>query len=385
MKPQRLFVLLGSVALALATLTGMAAPATAASTPPPSQRPHPKGTPSPKRPHPRLNQALAPGVNLLSIQTSPSVPGAKFTFAGVTVTADSAGVASMQISPAQRQLLRQNRAGELQVTTPTVDVRQGVRAQFSGWYKDGDYRAGVESQIATFEFEYLTSFNFTNPKGRAVSPALLTSMQLQSSVGEIIDLDSADPLWLQGSQMDGLDSKEIFYKVNSVVVAGSNVVNSAQQRLYPAQQSVNTLTLLFFSARFVATDAMFGGGIGKGIELTYPDGSVREFSFGKAHAVTVDDLPRGDYHVTVVGGGLRMARPVSISRTQEADLDVISYLDVAVVGVAMAILALAILWLGLQLRRRHHGYSRRMARQARRDRKAEKRQAVAGTAAVQQP
>jgi hypothetical protein len=383
MKPQRLFIVFAALAVAVAMLAGLASPAMAASTPPPSKRPHPKGTPPPKRPHPRLNQALPPGVNLLNIQTTPPVPGAKFTFAGTTVSADASGIASMQITPAQRQLIRQNRAGELQVTTPTVEVRKGVRAQFSGWYKSGDYRSGVESQIATFEFEHLTTFNFTNPKGRVVSPTLLSSMQLQSSIGEVIDLESAAPVWLQSSQIDGLDSRDVFYKINSVVVVGSNVVNSGQQRFYPSQQSLTTVTLLFFSARFVATDAMFGGGIGRGIELQYPDGTVRTFNFSRGHAVTVDDLPRGDYHVTVVGGGLRMARPVSISRTQQADLDVISYLDVGVVGAALLVLALVILWFGLQLRRRHRGYSRRMARQARRARKAAK-QPVTGTAAVEQ-
>jgi hypothetical protein len=389
MKARHALTILAPVVMAAAMLAGSATPAIAANTPPPTQRPHPKGTPPPKRQHPKLNQALPPGINLLSIQTTPPVPGAKFTFAGVTVTADPSGIATMEITPVQRLVLRDNRAEQLQIATPTVDVRQGMRAQFTGWFKDGVYRAGVESQTATFEFDYLTSFNFANLKGRVVAPSLMSSMQLQSSVAETVDIESADPVWLQGTQIvtggNGPESKDIFYKINRVVVAGSNVVNSAQQRFVPSQQQVTTVKLLFYSARFVATDAMFGGGIGKGIDLQYPDGKVRHIPFARGHAVTVDDLPRGDYHVTVVGGGLRMARPVSISRNQEADLDVITFLDVAVVGIALVVLALVIFWFGLQLRRRHRGYNRRQARQARRERKAAQRPIAGAAAAVDRP
>jgi hypothetical protein len=161
-------------------------------------------------------------------------------------------------------------------------------------------------------------------------------------------------------------------------------VNSAQQRFIPSKEQLASVKLLFYSVRFVAADAMFGGGIGKGIDLQYPDGTTRNIPFAKGHAITVDDLPRGDYHVTVVGGGLRMARPVSVSRNSEADLDVISFFDVAVVGIALLVLALAIAWFGLQLRRRHRGYNRRLARQARRDRQAAQQSVPGAAAAVEQ-
>jgi hypothetical protein len=388
MKARRVLTVLAPVALGLAVLAG-ASPATAANTPPPSQRPHPKGTPAPKRAHPKLNQALPQGFNQLTIQTVPTVAGAKFTFAGATITTDRNGIATMFITPAQRLLIRDNRAGELTAATETVDLGKEARAQFTGWFKDGVYRAGVESQVATFEKEYLTSFAFTNPKGRYVAPSLLSSMELQSSIGETVELDRADPVWLQGTQIIGVgsgpQSRDIFYKINRVVVAGSNVVNSAQQRFTPGEPTPATVKLLFYSARFVAVDAMFGGGIGTGVDLQYPDGTVRRIPFGRDHAVTVDDLPRGDYHVTVVGGGLKMARPVSISRNQNADLDVISFLDVAVVGSALGVLAIVILWLGLQLRRRHRGYNRRLARQARRERRAARGPIPGGGPVIEQP
>jgi hypothetical protein len=391
MNGRRILTLLAPACLATALLAGAASPVAAANTPPPTQRPHPKGTPAPKKPHPVLNQALPRGFNRLDIQTVPPVPGAQFKFADATITTDKAGIASMLITPAQRLLLLDDRTAHLDAVTQVVEVEPGKkRAQFTGWFGIGtSYKSGVQSEIATFEFEYLTHFNFTNLKGREVAPSLMSSMQLQSSIGETVDLDRPDPVWLQGTQLttgsNGPVSKDISYKINRVVVAGSNVVNSAQQRFIPSKEQLASVKLLFYSVRFVAADAMFGGGIGKGIDLQYPDGKTRNIPFAKGHAITVDDLPRGDYHVTVVGGGLRMARPVSVSRNSEADLDVISFLDVAVVGVALLVLALAILWFGLQLRRRHRGYNRRLERQARRDRQAAQQSVPGAAAAVERP
>jgi hypothetical protein len=121
MKARRVLTVLAPVALGVAVLAG-ASPATAANTPPPSQRPHPKGTPAPKRTHPKLNQALPQGFNQLTIQTVPTVAGAKFAFAGATITTDGNGIATMFITPAQRMLIRDNRVRNSLVGSRTAST-----------------------------------------------------------------------------------------------------------------------------------------------------------------------------------------------------------------------------------------------------------------------
>ncbi len=322
------------------------------------------GPPPPKRAHPTIGPA--PGLRSLTIKTIPPTPGATFTFEGQSFTTAADGAVTVTITQQQRDLLATNRNDALVVTSPTVNVSKDIRANFAGWYGNGSYKSGVETQTATFSYDYLTSFKFVNTKGDPVQPSLLSSMELKSSVGATIDLRSTDPVWLQGRLVTpgagGVDVRDVSYRINEVIVAGSNVVNAAQQQFFPTQRTTATVRLLFFSVRFVATDAMLGGGVGKSIELQYPDGKVRTIALGPTHSVTVDDLPRGDYHVTVVGGGLRMARPISISRNQEADLDVITYLDVGLVALAILIVAAVVLWFGLSMRRRHHGTGRRAAR-----------------------
>ncbi|HEY7134457.1 MAG TPA: hypothetical protein VIB48_05275 [Acidimicrobiia bacterium] len=375
---------LAFAAIAAVVLVAVAAPAYAATTA--TTTPKAKTPPPPPRPHPKVNPDLPPGVRLLRIVTVPPIAGATFTFGGVTTTTGDAGDAQLSITAAQRSQLVADRNGTLTLTNPTVAVDPGIRSVFTGWSGNGSYRQGIETQTATFRTEYLVGFRFVNRRGAPVTPNLLQSMQLQSSVGETIDLKTADPIWVQGSQVvtgsQGLEARDIFYKINRVVVAGSNVVNSAQQRFFPSQTSTVNVRLLFYTVRFVATDAMFGGGIGKGIDLQYPDGRVRHVDFGKGHAVTVDDIPRGDYHVTVIGGGLKMSRPVSISRDQQADLDVISYLDVGIVGLALGAVALAVLWFGLRLRQRHRGQDARPTRRAKRQERAAKREQAREAAAL---
>jgi hypothetical protein len=353
---RRVLSLVGLVALvALVVSVFVSTAATAAFAAPPPQRPHPVLGP-------------APGLRTLKITTIPAVAGATFTFEGQTITTGKDGVATTTITQEQRDRLSDPvvRNDAIVVTSSSVSVAKDVRANFSGWYGNGSYKEGVETQTATFSFDYLTSFVCMNKKGDPVQPSLLQSMQLKSSVGATIDLKSPDPVWLEGRRVTpgsgGVDVRDISYRINTVKVAGSNVVNSAQQQFFPTRRTTATVKLLFFSVRFVATDAMFGGGVGKKINLEYPDGKIRTFTLGSQHSVTVDDLPRGDYHVTVLGGGLRMARPLNISRNQQADLDVITYLDVGLVVLVLAVVAAAVLWYGLVLRRRHKGVGRRDAR-----------------------
>ena len=79
-------------------------------------------------------------------------------------------------------------------------------------------------------------------------------------------------------------------------------------------------------------DALLGFPIGSAVRLEYPErqGRARE-ALGPGGELTLESLPRGDYRVSVDALGISSSRPVALSRDQEVQLQVISWLDVAVV------------------------------------------------------
>ena len=124
------------------------------------------------------------------------------------------------------------------------------------------------------------------------------------------------------------------------------VVNRGQQKLRPQGDGSLAVQLLFYSAHFSAQDALFKTRIGSGINLQHPDGVWESYPFDANGEVTVDKLPRGDYVVTVDAPGRSFARPVSVSRDQVVDLEVLSYLDIALVMGGVTFLAMSLLLIG---------------------------------------
>ena len=100
-----------------------------------------------------------------------------------------------------------------------------------------------------------------------------------------------------------LVSKQLDYRIQSVLVGGNNVVNRAQQAFTPLHKHHVSVRLLFYSARVSARDALFGFGIGSGILLEYPDGRVQHHAFPDGHRLRLPALPRGAYHISVDTNG----------------------------------------------------------------------------------
>jgi hypothetical protein len=197
------------------------------------------------------------------------------------------------------------------------------------------YRSGEipeEYQQATFDMEYRTTFTFAARSGRPVDPSKLTSMRLQSSLGRRIRLTPPKPVWLQGSRTTtgplGLQSRAVSYRIDAVTTSGANVVNRGQQRFFPSQSQQVDVALLLFDVRFSARDALLGTGTGSGVALELPNGHVDHLGFGSDGAVTVRQLPRGTYHVTVEGSGPALTQKLTLSESQHADIDAVTWLDI---------------------------------------------------------
>jgi len=132
-----------------------------------------------------------------------------------------------------------------------------------------------------------------------------------------------------------------------VIIDGSNVVSQAQQRFYVHPNDVWTVKLLLYSAGFTARDALFRFPIGTGIHMEYPDGDVKTFNFNSNQEYTSTGLARGIYRVTVIGAkGFAPPTPIALSRNQDVELMVFSYLDMSILGAIGVVLALGLLFFG---------------------------------------
>src|SRR4051794_6429752 len=271
------------------------------------------------------------------VRTIPPVAGVVFHFQGKVYRTDSegklllqpVGLKTNQVKPA------------IKIDPRRVGADRIVR--FDRWFG---------RNIVTLNNFYRLSFTFRDLLGNTVDPNQVDSITLKSRTGVRTRLTSKKSVWLQGSRVvpftGELVSKDIDYQVERAYVDGTNVVNRAQQRFRPRKTSDLSVRLLFYKLKVVTRDALFGIPIGQSVELRYPSGRTVTHDL-KDGQVTLQSLPRGTYNLKVKAAGVSFTRPVSVSRNQEVELKVISWLDMFLAFAAVVALAI-----GLALVRRPH-------------------------------
>ncbi|MDX6645695.1 MAG: hypothetical protein QOK40_1422 [Miltoncostaeaceae bacterium] len=292
-------------------------------------------------------QGATPGGDVL-IQTLPAVPNARFITHGITFTANAGGV--VRIPAAVLGRFNGPNGGPLGVRVPDCGpgkcLPRGGRAQFDRWYGS---RGGTRLPTAAFKTWYPFAWSFVDKDGKGVDAKTVNKIVIKSSVGEVKsyvgrDVQRAQMLQAQRvvSRQGGPHVTPIQYRVKSVFISGTNVVTSLQQDFFPAAQAHKALQLIFYQARFTARDALFRTPIGSGIILTFPDGSQQTRAFQGNAEIVLPALPRGKYEVRVDAPGWSFTRPVTLSRNQDVTLQVISYLDLAVVLVLLLSVAITL-------------------------------------------
>jgi phospholipase C len=279
-----------------------------------------------------------------TIQTVPAVPGMGFSLDGHRFKADRGG-------RAQPPAGARGEGGSLRALD--TEIAPGVRARFDRWYRG--------RRIAAINLYHRVRTTFVDQSGNAVDPRAISSVTLRGSDGGRHVLAGKPALWLQGNRVvpesNGRRSTALHYAVEKVLVAGANGVHRGQQRVIPAASRTIQLRLLLFAVRVKVRDALLGFPIGSDIRLRYPNGRERRVALGPSADLTLNSLPRGDYRVSVEALGISSSRPVALSRDQELDLRVISWLDLAVIVLGLASIALALLFV-----RRPAAVRRRAAR-----------------------
>lgn len=210
------------------------------------------------------------------------------------------------------------------------------------------YRHAIQ---AGFDVSYRASQTFVDPEGGVVDPARVTSMTLRSSLGTVLTYSDWRARWYKASRTvrrpTGLQQVPVRYTLDSVIVDGANVVNHGQERFDITPDAMWEIELLLFSAHLLPNDALFGFPIGDAVTVTYPDGRQVRIKAEANGELWARWLARGQYRVTVANApGWAPVMPVALSRDQDVELRVISYLDMAAVLFAAAGLAFGLLHLG---------------------------------------
>jgi len=297
----------------------------------------------------RLRLAAAPGdpTAPLVIGTVPAVTGFPVILDGVTVVTDLRGKATFPSVPLSDRPLT-DRVSLNEAVLPLGGQEVLVRA-------DRLYPS-LQEPLLALDQSYLVSFRFTGVRQAPVAPSSIEAFTVKSETGEIVDVRPGEDTWLQGTRVvkrTGLmEVKELRWSVQQVEFAGSNVVNASQQFFYPAQQRDVEVRLLFFGLDVQVHDAMFGFAQGGAIDLVYPDGRSRRFPLDDAGHMSLPELPRGDYTLTIVGPGPPMSRPLAVSRDQSIELAFHSWLDILTVLSAVLGAVGALAWMGRIRRRR---------------------------------
>lgn len=307
-----------------------------------------KGSKSPSLGSSRAAADLVVSPATVEIIVTPPLPDIKFSLDGRVFKSDDYGVARIKVSE----------TGKYQLDILPLEFNdENIQMHFGRW-GDESFEANREIEIPLskplevgFEVSYQVSQTFVDLDQLHVDSSRIDSITYKGSNGATFTFEDTGTHWLPAGRIirlnKGLQETKILYSVMSIVIDGANVVSQAQQRYYVHENDLWTIQVLLYSARFTARDALFGFPIGNGIQMEYPDGEMQAYSFDLDEGYTLEGLARGIYRVTVTGAqGYAPPTPIALSRNQDVELMVFSYLDMGVIASIGLLLSVGLLWYG---------------------------------------
>jgi hypothetical protein len=305
-----------------------------------------KGSKSPSLGSSKAAADLVVSPATVEIIVTPPLPDIKFSLDGKIFASDDYGVARIQVSKTGKYRLD---------VLPLETTDENIQMHFGRWGDDA-FETSRQIEIPLqkplevgFEVSYRVSQAFVDLDFQPVDSSRITSITYKGSNGATFTFEDTGPHWLPAGRIirlnNGLQETKILYSVMSVVIDGANVVSQAQQRFFVHENDKWDLQVLLYAVRFTANDALFGFPIGNGILMEYPDGDVQSYTFDPEHGYEITGLARGIYRVTVTGAqGYAPPTPIALSRNQDVQLMVFSYLDMgflASIGLLLSVGLLA--------------------------------------------
>ena len=287
----------------------------------------------------------------IEVRTVPPLAGVELELDGEKTRTGADGTASFSTEDFRN-------AGErLVVIDDRVELPTG-----DGYYEYSRTFGQSLNLALAFDLYREVSFRFVTLQGRELTVDEIDTLQLKNSLGgRFEDVDRTAPVVVHANRVvsspTGPVIRDIVWSIDSVMVGSSNVVNRSEVRFTPATENAIEVTTLFFDATFTVGDLFFGFATGDSLLVEDPNGVVTDYPLVDG-ALALDDLPRGDYRVTVVGPGLNLSRPVALSRNQEVDLALLSYLDLTVGAVGLVLFATGTFITGWRRRKRRQAHRR---------------------------
>lgn len=339
----------------------------------PPGKPHPKKKPARPHPHKTLRPApVYPGAHrphphrkpwpiTLTIKTVPALSGVRFTVDGHPLVTGSAGTVGYTVE-------HDFTGHRLSVVSSAVDTST-QRYRFSRWAGQRDPNQAFSRTVSGLPMRanYAVTAAFTVqqqviPKlirqdGTELDPRTVSLVTARSETGAIVQLPPDRPTWLDSQQPSfhhsRLTSEPVTYSLQSVMIRGANVVDAGRQTFTPEASSRPTFTAQFHDLTITGHDALSKSALGASATLTYPDGGKLTVRLDSHHTVTLPNLPRGNYQVTLAAGrSIVGSQQFVLSKNKTADLTVITARDLSLLLGLLLILAAALVIVGRQYWRR---------------------------------
>jgi hypothetical protein len=253
------------------------------------------------------------GPQLLQIQTVPHIAGVRFRVNGHVIVSDAHGLAKITLPDRGTYPLEM---------LPYVGA--GVRVRFARWLDDSftPSRTVVipnkKLLQVGLDVDYKIDLSFTDLQGAAVPGSRIRSITMKSSKGSSITLPPGVASgWFSASRVIrrrvGLQSTDVVWGAESVIVDGDNAVNRGQQRFLALRGAHWTIVLQLHSATFFVHDVFFGTAAGTSLTIFLPDGSKITVPLQNGRAI-VHSLARGSYYVKANVHGFSPRRPLELSK-----------------------------------------------------------------------
>jgi hypothetical protein len=207
------------------------------------------------------------------------------------------------------------------------------------------------------QLSYRTRIVFADPAGRPLDPARVSHVILSGPDAEVMTLtDPYPPMWLHtplpAKHMgdNSLHVGAVPYAISSVNYDGLNVASAGQERYLPVAGGTWLVHLRLYRLTLHARDALFGTSLSRPVTLTSPSGQQQRLWLDRNGLVSIV-AGRGNYLARVHADGFVAPVPIALSRSQTADILVVTPVDVVVLGLMGLAITAALFAIGRGRRR----------------------------------